>query len=99
VNERAADALAHARDAMPLPEICESRSRPIAVPGRPEPVGTGRFARAAGDRSAFRASPEFDTVIMNLAIELEEEMQLGRGPAPDLLAIGLSATDYVGHTF
>jgi len=99
VNQRAAEALARARDPMPLPEICESRSRPIAVPGRAGPVGTGRFARAAGDRGAFRASPEFDAVIMQLAIELEGEMQLGRGPATDLLAIGLSATDYVGHGF
>ncbi len=28
-----------------------------------------------------------------------EQMQLGRGPATDLLAISLSATDYVGHTY
>ncbi len=98
-NARAADALASAREPMPLPDICESRSRPIAVPGRAQPVGTGRFARAAGDRNAFRASPEFDSVIMGLAIDLADEMQLGRGPSTDLLAIGLSATDYVGHTF
>ncbi len=26
-------------------------------------------------------------------------MQLGRGADPDLLAISLSATDYVGHTY
>lgn len=98
-NARAADALATAREPMPLPDVCESRSRPIAVPGRPEPVGTGRFARAAGDRNAFRASPEFDEAIMGLAIDLADEMQLGQGPATDLLAIGLSATDYVGHGY
>ena len=98
-NARAADALASAREPMPLPDICESRSRPIAVPGRAQPVGTGRFARAAGDRNAFRASPEFDAAIMGLAIDLADEMQLGRGPSTDLLAIGLSATDYIGHAF
>jgi hypothetical protein len=99
INARIADSLARARDAMPLPDICESRSRPVAVPGRPEPVGTGRFARAAGDRNAFRASPEFDAVIMDLALDMAEAMRLGRGPSTDLLAIGLSATDYIGHGF
>jgi arylsulfatase A-like enzyme len=99
VNQRVADALARAREPMALPDICESRSRPIAVPGRAEPVGTGRFARAAGDRSALRASPDFDALILALASGLRDEMHLGEGPASDLLAIGLSATDYVGHTF
>ena len=99
VNERVVDALAHERDAMPLPDICESRSRPIAVPGRSQPVGIGRFARAAGDRSALRASPEFDALILALATGMRNDMHLGEGPATDLLAIGLSATDYVGHGF
>jgi predicted AlkP superfamily pyrophosphatase or phosphodiesterase len=99
INARVADALAHARDPMPLPDVCESRSRPIAVPGRAEPVGTGRFARAAGDRGALRASPEFDALILALASGMRDDMHLGEGQATDLLAIGLSATDYVGHGF
>lgn len=98
-NGRIADSLGRAREAMDLPDICESRSRPIAVPGRPDPVGTGRFARAAGDRSAFRASPEFDAFILGLAQAMRGDMHLGEGQSTDLLAIGLSATDYVGHTF
>ena len=99
VNTRAAEALAGAHDPMPLPDICESRSRAVEVPGRAEPVGTGRFARAAGDRNAFRASPEFDAQILALAAGMREDMHLGEGQATDLLAIGLSATDYVGHAF
>jgi hypothetical protein len=99
VNERAADALARARDPMALPDICESRSRAVAVPGRAGPVGAGRFARAAGDRTALRASPDFDALILALASGLREEMRLGEGPAADLLAIGLSATDYIGHSY
>jgi predicted AlkP superfamily pyrophosphatase or phosphodiesterase len=99
VNARIADTLGHAREPMALPEICASRSRPIAVPGRAAPVGTGRFARAAGDRTAFRASPEFDAYILELAGRLRHGMHLGEGPATDLLAIGLSATDYIGHTY
>ncbi|MEA3014585.1 MAG: hypothetical protein QOD42_3130 [Sphingomonadales bacterium] len=99
VNARIAEALSRARDPMPLPEICESRSRAVAVPGRATPVGAGRFARAADDRSALRASPEFDSYILALAQGMRAEMRLGEGPATDLLAIGVSATDYVGHGF
>ncbi|HEY5713135.1 MAG TPA: alkaline phosphatase family protein [Allosphingosinicella sp.] len=98
-NARILESLTLARQPMDLPGLCESRSREVQVPGRASPVGTGRFARPAGDRNAFRASPDFDAAIMALAIDMAEEMRLGRGPATDLLAIGLSATDYVGHTF
>ena len=69
------------------------------IEGGGKPVGAGRFARAAGDAGAFRASPEFDGDTLALAAGLVDEMQLGRGADPDLLAIGLSATDYVGHTY
>ena len=98
VNTHVAEALARARDAMALPDICEPRSRAIALP-RHDPVGAGRFARAAGARTAFRASPDLDAAIVDLALGLRDEMNLGEGPATDLLAIGLSATDYVGHTY
>jgi predicted AlkP superfamily pyrophosphatase or phosphodiesterase len=98
VNSRVAEALARARDPMALPDICQSRSRAIALP-RHDPVGAGRFARAAGARTAFRASPDLDAAIVDLALGLRGEMSLGEGPATDLLAIGLSATDYVGHTY
>jgi predicted AlkP superfamily pyrophosphatase or phosphodiesterase len=91
--------LDEARPPLPLPELCQSRSRAVAVPGRAAPVGTGRFARAAGDRPAFRASPEFDAAIIGLADRSRRELRLGQGPATDLLAIGLSATDYIGHAY
>jgi arylsulfatase A-like enzyme len=38
-------------------------------------------------------------VTLELAARLRGELHLGEGPAPDLLAIGVSATDYVGHTY
>jgi hypothetical protein len=98
-NDRIATALTRPREAMSLPDLCESRSRDIPVPGRATPVGSGRFARGEGDRSAFRASPDFDREILTIAEGMRDEMQLGEGPATDLLIIGLSATDYVGHTF
>lgn len=46
---------------------------------------------------AMRASPTFDATIADFAIDLIVREKLGKGSAPDLLAIGLSATDYVGH--
>jgi predicted AlkP superfamily pyrophosphatase or phosphodiesterase len=99
INGRVTEALARPREPLPLPDICESRSRAIRVPGRHATVGTGRFARAENDRNAFRASPDFDAAILGLARAMRDELDLGEGPSTDLLAIGLSATDYVGHGF
>ena len=81
------------------PAICSAKARVVAVEGGGKPVGDGRFARAAGDATAFRASPAFDGAVLALAAGLIQDMKLGQGPSPDLLSIGVSATDYVGHTY
>jgi predicted AlkP superfamily pyrophosphatase or phosphodiesterase len=99
VNADVAAALARPMPAMPLPGPCEAQSRAVAVTGGGKAVGEGRFARAAGDERAFRTSPEFDAATLALASNLRREMRLGEGPATDILAVGLSATDYVGHTY
>jgi len=99
VNAEVAAALARPMPAMPLPAVCEARSRPVPVGGGGKPVGDGRFARAAGDARGFRISPEFDAATVALATAVRGEMHLGEGPATDILAVGLSATDYVGHTY
>jgi hypothetical protein len=99
INADVALALAAAREALPMQPVCEARSRAIPVEGGGRPVGEGRFAREAGNRTLFRASPEFDGAVLALAVAMQQEMRLGQGEAPDLLAVGLSATDYVGHTY
>ncbi|MDP8912660.1 MAG: alkaline phosphatase family protein [Pseudomonadota bacterium] len=99
VNASIADALSRARDPLTTTPLCEARSRPITVAGTDRKVGTGHFARAAGDSRAYRASPELDGATLALAASLQQEMQLGKGPATDLLIVGLSATDYVGHSY
>ena len=99
VNALAATGLATAREPLETTPLCQGKAREIAIAGGGKPVGAGRFARKAGDQGAFRASPEFDGNTLALAAALIEEMQLGRGAAPDIIAIGLSATDYVGHSF
>ncbi|WP_293880153.1 alkaline phosphatase family protein [Sphingomonas sp.] len=47
----------------------------------------------------LRSSPLFDATIVDFAQDVIARNDLGRGPATDVLAIGLSATDYVGHRF
>ena len=99
VNTLAAAGLASAREPLEPTPFCEARARQFAVGGGGKPVGTGRFQRTAGDQAAFRASPEFDGDTLALAAALVDEMQLGKRSDPDLLAISLSATDYVGHAY
>lgn len=97
-NEAIARRLAEARPALELPPTCQGRARPVPI-GAGKSVGSGAFARAAGDVRGFRASPEIDGATVALAALLARDMKLGQGPGTDVLAVGLSATDYVGHTF
>jgi predicted AlkP superfamily pyrophosphatase or phosphodiesterase len=95
VNARVARAIA--RPAPPvLPAACRSRSVAIAVADRS--VGTLQ-TRLPGDFKAFRTALEFDQATTDIAIDRIRSLRLGTGAATDLIAIGLSATDYVGHTF
>ncbi|MEO6359053.1 MAG: alkaline phosphatase family protein, partial [Sphingomicrobium sp.] len=94
-----AAAIAAPREALELPAFCSAKARQIAVEGGGKPVGTGRFARAAGDARGFRTSPEFDGATLALSAALIGEMKLGQSKGTDLIAIGLSATDYVGHSY
>ena len=93
-----ASAIATARPALDPPPICAAKSRAYQLTPALK-VGDNRFQRAAGDVRQFRISPEFDGVTLALAAALVQEMRLGRGPATDILSVGLSATDYVGHAY
>lgn len=57
------------------------------------------FLDTPGFQEALRASPLFDSVVTDFAIELLAREGLGKGPDTDVLAVSLSATDYVGHRF
>lgn len=81
--------------AYPLPAWCARADR--AFQAGKATVGTGHFALKAGDADAFRASPRLDRATLDLAVGLVDEQKLGKGAVPDLLAVSLSATDYVGH--
>ncbi|MGQ0659306.1 alkaline phosphatase family protein, partial [Sphingosinicella sp.] len=95
VNERIARDLTRAGAPLPLPAVCSSRDR--AVTAGPATVGAGRLARPANDPGALRATPAFDQAVLDIGDGLRTDMRLGQGPAIDLLILGLSATDYVGH--
>jgi predicted AlkP superfamily pyrophosphatase or phosphodiesterase len=47
--------------------------------------------------SLVRATPFMDELIVTMALDGVNALNLGRGPATDLLAISLSATDAVNH--
>jgi alkaline phosphatase len=95
VNASVAATVAKA-DRAALPESCRGHSHAVTVGDRS--VGVLQ-ERKAGDWSAFRTSLAFDRATTDIAIGLLRDLHLGSGEAPDMLAIGLSATDYVGHAF
>ncbi|OYY70908.1 alkaline phosphatase family protein [Sphingomonas sp. 28-63-12] len=97
-NDAVVARLAMAQPAMAMSAFCSAHDRAIDIGGG-KTVGTGRFERKEGDTRAFRASPEADEAVFAMAAGLVRDMKLGKGPATDLIAIGASATDYVGHTY
>lgn len=100
--EGANAALAAAIKAGGKPYAAPAWCAPRDVPVQASPtvtVGQGRFALPEGQPDGFRVSPRMDAATVDLAVRLLNEMQLGRGRAPDLLSVSLSATDYVGHAY
>ncbi|MDP1026628.1 alkaline phosphatase family protein [Sphingomonas sp. KR1UV-12] len=87
--------IARPQTALPLPGWCRSVDR--AITAGTATVGQGRFERAAGDARGFRTSPAADAAVLAMAAGLVQDMALGKGPATDIIAVGLSATDYIGH--
>ena len=87
--------------ALASPAWCQPTDHVVAL-GTKGSTGQGRFALPAMGTEAkapdlFRISPRMDGATVDLANGLIDEMGLGKGPAPDLLSVSLSATDYIGH--
>ena len=99
LNQLFAARLAQPSEPLVPPGMCNARARPYMVaPGLT--VGNGTLQRAAGDTRFVRAHPDFDGAVLAGAAALVGELGLGKGPATtDVLSIGLSATDYVGHAY
>ncbi|MCP1468455.1 putative AlkP superfamily pyrophosphatase or phosphodiesterase [Sphingobium sp. OAS761] len=97
VNAAFAQRLAQANPGFELPPQCAAKDFPVKAGNRT--VGTGRFVRRAGDYDGFRVSPEQDAMTLAFAAAAIETMDLGKQAQTDIISIGLSATDYVGHAF
>jgi len=96
-NADVAKAVAAGGRAYSVPGWCDARNR--AVPVGRRTVGAGRFAMDKGSGMGFRLSPRLDNATADLALRLVDEMDLGKGLAPDVLSVSLSANDYIGHAF
>ncbi|HVR91425.1 MAG TPA: alkaline phosphatase family protein [Novosphingobium sp.] len=94
-NTAVAALLKSGAPAMAAPAWCAPRDRAIAA-GKLT-IGTGRFVLDKDKPDLFRVSPRMDGATVDLANRLVDELDLGRGAAPDILSVSLSATDYVGH--
>ncbi len=90
--------LAKPRAPIAVPAHCETRNRAIPVDAD-SAVGTYQFQRPENGASIFRASPDFDAAVLALAETMVANERLGAFAFTDILNIGLSATDYVGHAF
>lgn len=97
-NAAIAATVAQPREPLVPPPVCQAKAAPIAITPTLT-VGNGRFARAAGDSRAYRASPELDAATLAVAAGLVDDLRLGADAAPDILSIALAATDYVGHSY
>jgi hypothetical protein len=99
LNEAMGRILAAPSEGLEPPPFCAARAQVIPIEGGGKPVGGGTLARAAGDAAGFRASPQFDGAVLAGAAGLIQELYLGTHATPDVISIGLSATDYVGHSY
>jgi alkaline phosphatase len=97
VNARVVEFLAKDPPPVPVSAACQSRALPVPI-GADKQVGVIIDGKA-GNPLSLNAMFELDRGTADIAINLMKDMKLGRGPSIDVLAVGLSATDYVGHIF
>ena len=94
-----------------LPDSMLTRPWTLMLPdtayAEPDSVGEEANARdfrfphvAANDPDwGLAATPFYDELTLGVALEGLRALDLGAGPQTDILAISLSATDYVGHKY
>ena len=94
-----AAALAQPRPPLEPPPYCQAKARAVALEGGGKPVGAGQLARAAGDSTLSAPRPKLTATRWRWPPGWSTRCSSAEAPTPDLLAISLSATDYVGHTY
>lgn len=83
-----------------LPAAAYAGLGPDDVPEEGEIEGGGRtFPHRVVDLDGFEHSPMLDDAVAAFAMRAVREEGLGRDSIPDLLAVGFSATDEIGHLY
>lgn len=98
VNDRLDEGFSNPIGAVALPYPCAALVRPLRL-SENKTVGGEPQGLDAGDAKGYRATTAFDEATLEIATGLARDMKLGKGSAADVLAISLSATDYIGHSF
>jgi alkaline phosphatase len=96
LNRKVRNSIAAGTDPKRLKE-CSSRAHELAVTANVS-IGTSK-AIAPGSWRRWRSSAAFDEFTVETALEATRQFALGKRNVVDLLAISLSANDYVGHYF
>ncbi|WP_223797731.1 alkaline phosphatase family protein [Sphingomonas nostoxanthinifaciens] len=68
-------------------------------PDMAKEVESGDFMARTDFQDFLHATPLYDALTLQFADDILDREHLGHGPATDLLAVSLSATDYVGHRY
>ena len=101
-NARGVPAHATGRAWEPLLPV-DSYPEPDDAPWENDGVDIGFPHRMPEDSAAairaFIRTPWMDELTLAFALEGVRRLGLGRGPAPDILAVSLSSTDAIGHTW
>lgn len=71
-----------------------------ALPGEATPTFPHRLSKITRSKyETFKYTPFATTYTFDMAKQAVENEKLGAGDVTDLLAISISSTDYIGHTF
>jgi arylsulfatase A-like enzyme len=84
---------------LPASAYAEPDSVPIENAGRDFTFPHVMPADSVAAAAQLPNTPWMDRLTLDAALEGLEALQLGRGPQTDILAVSLSATDYVGHRY
>jgi arylsulfatase A-like enzyme len=84
---------------MPESEYAEPDAVPLENNGRDYTFPHALPADSAAAAAELPYTPWMDQFTLDAALDGLRTLQLGRGPQTDVLAVSLSATDYVGHRY
>lgn len=78
-----------------LPPRCAAKTQQFDV----APASVGTLAPTDANSKRWRATPAMDSFTVDAALAAVKALALGQRDSIDLLAVSLSANDYVGHYF